>query len=102
MKILKKQIRKKIQTSNPFKIFAQNRQKQNHVHTFKIWPTEETMNKCSKTESSIFGRSTHSAEPSTAEENPECHFCLLTRCYLPVAAVSALVKAKGKISSLHY
>lgn len=97
MKILKKQASKKVQTSHCFKVFAQNPQKRNNVHTFKIWPTEETMNKHSKTEFSVFGRSTNSAEPSTAKESPECQFCLLTHCYLPVAAVSALLEGKRKI-----
>lgn len=69
MKILKKQINKKIQISHPFKVFAPTPQKLDHVCTFKIWPTEETMNKCSKTESSVFGRSTDSAVPSTAKES---------------------------------
>lgn len=96
MKILKIQISKKVQTSHLFKVVAQNPQKLNHVHTFAIWLIEETMNTCSKTESSIFGRSTNSAEPSTGEGNPDCQFCLLTCCYLLVAAVSALVKGKKK------
>lgn len=90
--ILKTRISKIVQITHPFIVFGQNHQKLNHVHTFKIWPTEETMNKCSKTEPAVFGRSTNSAEPSTAKENPE--FCLLTRCCLPVVAVSALVQGK--------
>lgn len=96
MKIFKQQISKKVWISHTYKIFAKTPQKLNHVHTLKIGPTVETMNKCSKTEYSVFGRSTNSAEPSTAKENPECQFCLLTRCYLPVAAVSAFVKRKKK------
>lgn len=54
------------------------------------------MNKCSKTEYSVYGRSTNSAEPSRAKNNPE--FCLLSHCYLPVAAVNALVQGKKKIA----
>lgn len=83
MKILKKQASKKVQTSHSFEVFAQNPQKRNNVHTFKIWPTEETMNKHSKTEFSVFGRSTNSAEPSTAKESP----------WVPVLSADTLLPA---------
>lgn len=82
--------------TSPQSLLHKTTPKLNQVHTFQSWPISERANISSRTVSSIFFRSTeHWAKhrrrgPLTSV----VLFGLLTYCYLPVAALSILVKKK--------